>query len=96
MAAGSLWTRTNEFDYMSERDRAGRPFARGGRRLHPEVRWQQMSVTDVGFSDGSFDVVNCRLEALLHFLSDHVDVVDCTAADHATDQTYFCTKHSEA
>ncbi|WP_406728650.1 class I SAM-dependent methyltransferase [Streptomyces sp. GD-15H] len=30
------------------------------RELHPEAQWQQMSVTDLAFPDGSFDVVNCR------------------------------------
>ncbi|WP_327674280.1 class I SAM-dependent methyltransferase [Kitasatospora sp. NBC_00458] len=30
------------------------------RELHPEARWQQSSVTDLAFPDGSFDVVNCR------------------------------------
>ncbi|WP_327674278.1 class I SAM-dependent methyltransferase [Kitasatospora sp. NBC_00458] len=39
------------------------------RGLHPEARWQQMSVTDLAFPDGSFDVVNCRhlLETLPYY-----------------------------
>ncbi|MEU1285692.1 class I SAM-dependent methyltransferase [Kitasatospora sp. NPDC005856] len=39
------------------------------RELHPEARWRQMSITDLAFPDGSFDVVNCRhlLETLPYY-----------------------------
>ncbi|MFD5434873.1 class I SAM-dependent methyltransferase [Kitasatospora sp. NPDC127067] len=39
------------------------------RGLHPEARWEQMSVTDLTFPEGSFDVVNCRhvLESLPYY-----------------------------
>ncbi|MBV1855876.1 class I SAM-dependent methyltransferase [Catellatospora tritici] len=39
------------------------------RERHPEARWRQMSVTDLAFSDNSFDVVNCRhlLECLPYY-----------------------------
>lgn len=120
------------------------------RRLHPEARWEQMSVTDLAFPDGSFDVVNCRhvleslpyyetavrelfrvarrtvvicmfqvprepeallrretangyiwlnryapgpFEALLHSLSESVEIVD-VPADHRRNRVYFCTKRS--
>ncbi|MEU1090209.1 class I SAM-dependent methyltransferase [Streptomyces sp. NPDC005892] len=120
------------------------------RRLYPEARWQQMSITDLAFRDGSFDVVNCRhvlehlpyyetavrelfrvarrtvvicmfqvpeesevllrretangyiwlnryaagpFEALLHSLSESVEVID-VPADHRRNQIYLCTKRS--
>ncbi|MFF7636242.1 class I SAM-dependent methyltransferase [Kitasatospora sp. NPDC008050] len=120
------------------------------RELHPQARWQQMSVTDLAFPDGSFDVVNCRhvleclpyyetavremfrvarrtvviclfqlprepevllrretangyiwfnryapgpFEALLHSLSESVEIVDVTA-DNGRNRVYFCTKRS--
>jgi ubiquinone/menaquinone biosynthesis C-methylase UbiE len=39
------------------------------RRAYPEAAWEQMSVTDLAFPDGSFEVVNCRhlLECLPYY-----------------------------
>lgn len=39
------------------------------RRLHPKAQWRQMSITDLAFPEGSFDVVNCRhvLESLPYY-----------------------------
>ncbi|MFF4383537.1 class I SAM-dependent methyltransferase [Kitasatospora sp. NPDC001547] len=39
------------------------------RALHPGARWERMSVTDLTYPEGSFDVVNCRhvLESLPYY-----------------------------
>jgi ubiquinone/menaquinone biosynthesis C-methylase UbiE len=52
------------------------------RRRHPELDWRVMSVTDLAFEDGSFDVVHCRhvIEHLPYFETAVRELARVTAA----------------
>ncbi|MDW4909129.1 class I SAM-dependent methyltransferase [Streptomyces sp. ADMS] len=47
----------------------GEPLLESCRSRFPEARWRYMSVTDLSFPSGAFDVVNCRhlLESLPYY-----------------------------